>query len=74
MVTLDSVPWRLTVVVDDDNLITELTQEVFLGRTYETAHGGGLISYIKTGELPKLSYGGTAVINKKALETIEVDR
>lgn len=41
-ITLDSRTWRVTVIVDEENIIKEITQEVEVGLPEKVVHGQAL--------------------------------
>ena len=77
-VTLDSYLWRVTVMVDDNNIIKRVSQEVRVASTLRAWHGSQMSRYYETGELPKdppsSEVIGWGIHNKKALDVIEVQR
>lgn len=47
LIKCDARTWRVTVMVDENNIIEEITQEVEVGLPNDIPHGDSLLSYIK---------------------------
>jgi hypothetical protein len=48
-IKLDARPWRVTVTVDEKDIIQEITQEVVVGLPDKVAHGSALRDALKYG-------------------------
>ena len=75
--TADAHSWRVTVVVDSDDIIQKISQEVEVGLPDGVKHGHGLSVALEHGidseELKSLQNGdGMAIFNPAALSKVQI--
>ena len=71
--TCDARIWRVTVVVDENDIIQRVEQEVNVGLPEPFGCGWELDQYIKTGEHKPLPEGGLAIYNMRVAWKIEFE-
>lgn len=70
MVTADSCPWRVTVIVDEQGNIRSIDQEVEVGLPEPFGCGYELDQYLKTGEHRPIPEGGLAIVNARGVRLL----